>query len=293
MVYVLQVPKLYGIVYLLRCRPTDKVYIGQHKCRKLNLSALNLVQERWNGHVRDALIRRRKGGCILLWRAMRKYGASAFSPSLLTIAANQIELDEFENKYIREFKATGRHFGYNIREGGQRGTFTKATRRKMSRIQKRLSQTPAGRARAAEAGKRAFGQHPELAKAARAVANHYFTSKIHRRKVSKQFKNIPKSKEHKAKIQAALQMKGLEGHTFGFWLVLHPDPVQRLTKSGNVAKRRWLCLCTKCNNEYSVGQGNLTGGLTKQCNQCRLGSTSAIRVEPCQQLNDCQPPMPS
>ncbi len=94
------------LIYLLTNLTNGKRYVGQTRLP---------LARRWKQHLRDA----NNGSTTLIGRALRKYGAHAFSSSVLCTCASQKELDARECEYI---SVLGTHSslgkGYNLTAGG-------------------------------------------------------------------------------------------------------------------------------------------------------------------------------
>ncbi|GEM_PF-5755904 len=96
------------LVYIVRNRFNDKVYVGKHKG--------NNLQRRWKRHIRSA----ETGSQTHFHRAIRKYGADNFWACLLSNSASSIrELNEQERFYIAKYRANDTPFGYNMTTGGE------------------------------------------------------------------------------------------------------------------------------------------------------------------------------
>lgn len=97
------------IIYLVQNRLDNKIYIGQHRGSD--------PLRRWNQHVWDA--RNGNASCPIFYNAIRKYGASNFSVTLLSSHADsKQELDLQEIHFIEKYRANERDYGYNVTRGG-------------------------------------------------------------------------------------------------------------------------------------------------------------------------------
>jgi len=94
-----------GQVYLFRSLTERKVYVGQ---------TMQVDGERWQQHVAAAFC----GSTNFFHQAIRRLGASDFTEEILATATTRSELNELEQQFIAEFKATDAEFGYNTRIGG-------------------------------------------------------------------------------------------------------------------------------------------------------------------------------
>jgi group I intron endonuclease len=87
------------------------------------------VPTRWAGHRRTS---RRKGAGYHLHSAIRKYGPDAFEVSRLAWVATRSGANDLEKYFIALFRTYDSRYGYNLTMGGQGGTPTAETRRKIS-----------------------------------------------------------------------------------------------------------------------------------------------------------------
>ena len=92
-------------IYVIRHNVSGREYVGQTVQR---LSA-RMACHKWDAYNRSNSV---------INRAIRKYGVDAFTMELLAVANSMIELDELEQRFIRE-RDTLRPHGFNILEGGQ------------------------------------------------------------------------------------------------------------------------------------------------------------------------------
>jgi group I intron endonuclease len=105
-------------IYRLRNTVNGKSYVGQ---------TWYSIYRRWNLHRHEA---QGKSHCIKLVNALRKYGANAFEPELLTVAHTQEMADYWEAYFMKRFDSIQN--GYNLREAGANGRLSVETKAKMS-----------------------------------------------------------------------------------------------------------------------------------------------------------------
>lgn len=98
-----------GIVYLIRNTINRKVYVGKTVQNLDAYFADNLVAA-INGSKRKPL----------LYRAIRKHGAPAFSVEILETCA-AADLSEAEKKWIKSTQSCNSRYGYNLTTGGTGG----------------------------------------------------------------------------------------------------------------------------------------------------------------------------
>lgn len=88
-------------IYLIRCKVSKKVYVGQSKD----------VKRRWKYHLYD--FKRGKHGNAYLKYAFDKYGRENFEVEVLEFCEIE-KLDEREKYYFDFYKSTNPEFGFNI-----------------------------------------------------------------------------------------------------------------------------------------------------------------------------------
>jgi group I intron endonuclease len=66
------------------------------------------------------------------YNAVRKYGWENITWSVIAKCSTEEEMKEKEIQYIKDFRTLERDFGYNLREGGDGGTHSEETKRKIS-----------------------------------------------------------------------------------------------------------------------------------------------------------------
>lgn len=124
--------KGYGVIYIITCFASLKSYVGQAN----NYISGNKpwgLEGRWKSHVYEAYGNKRNK-CLLLNRAIRKYGKEYFVYKTLC-EVPQEELDEKETLWIKRFN-TFKPNGYNMTPGGQNFKITDEIRLKQSLAKK-------------------------------------------------------------------------------------------------------------------------------------------------------------
>ena len=106
----------YGVIYLITHRASGKMYIGQ---------TVRPLSWRWHEHQTSSY-------CALLHRAIKKYGAEAFSVFELDESTTKGGLDEREIFWMDFLGTRNRRLGYNLRGGGASGKHSDESRKKMS-----------------------------------------------------------------------------------------------------------------------------------------------------------------
>jgi hypothetical protein len=106
-----------GIIYLLTNTANGKIYIGQTK-EYSGVTALRKygLHNRWKDHVSSAN-RNTVKGCVLLNRAIRKYGEAAFTQDILVYCSIE-DRDKIEIALIYGYDSNNPKYGYNVCTGG-------------------------------------------------------------------------------------------------------------------------------------------------------------------------------
>src|SRR6266478_3230602 len=134
-------------IYSVRNTINDKIYIGQTKDFK----------KRKREHKCFA----RYGSTLLLHKAIRKYGFSAFEFKIVGEAKTETQADIAEKLWIRWLKTRDSRFGYNLAEGGlvNRGfKLSSELRNSISTRHRKFWQTSKGKALRKEQSKRMQGR---------------------------------------------------------------------------------------------------------------------------------------
>ena len=112
--------KRYGIIYKIRNKSNNKVYIGQ-TIKKYGFDqrySYDLYKNTKNIHLKSSI---------------EKYGIDNFEITKeFDIAYNKDELDRKEKYWISFYKSTDPKYGYNYQDGGSNGSPNEETRLKMS-----------------------------------------------------------------------------------------------------------------------------------------------------------------
>lgn len=192
-------------VYRVTNTVNGKSYIGICK---------GAVRLRWRRHCTDA-DRRKRSGCIILWKAIRKYGKETFALETLYEAVDWREACMVERGLIAQY-GTMSPSGYNITAGGQ-GTLgykawegrrhTTETKRKMSQWQigKKLSEETKRKISAKAIGRRKSPEEVEE------MRQRKFTQ-AHREKIRASLKGREFTPEWRAKISAGLKRRWARAH---------------------------------------------------------------------------------
>lgn len=114
-------------IYKIENKINGKVYIGQ---------SID-IEHRWSGH--KSKLRNSKHQNDYLQKSWNKYGEDNFDFSVIC-ECNKEDLDNKEIYYIDYYKSTDSKYGYNLREGGESGTMTETTIKKLRGLGSTLSQ---------------------------------------------------------------------------------------------------------------------------------------------------------
>jgi group I intron endonuclease len=105
------------IVYVITNKVNGRQYVGQ---------TIRSVEERWKQHCAS------NSNCVLLRRAIKKYGKVRFTVKVLMQCDSLKQMNRKEMYYIRLFKSLSPN-GYNLTSGGDSGGYqSKETRLKRS-----------------------------------------------------------------------------------------------------------------------------------------------------------------
>ena len=117
--------KIIGEIYKITNLTNNKMYIGQTRSHYLNKNKYRPFGHigRFKHHLNEAKRIEFHSSCKYLNSSINKYGSENFKCELITTCELE-ELDEFEQKYIKELNTKFPN-GYNLTDGGQKCGFTK------------------------------------------------------------------------------------------------------------------------------------------------------------------------
>ena len=118
--------KPYGVIYCITHKDTNRVYIGQ---------TVSTLKQRWASH-------RSTSFCVVLHRAIEKYGHENFSIEQIATADSKESLDVLESHYIEFFGSTDRATGFNLMRGGSFGKHSDESKKKMSIALRKAYENP-------------------------------------------------------------------------------------------------------------------------------------------------------
>ncbi len=130
---------VYGVIYKITNRVNGKLYYGQTK---------QPPNRRWSQHKQAA----KKGGKMILYEAIRKYGVENFTFEIVCECETLEELNQKEIHYIQEGNTLAPN-GYNAGRGGDNYEKTDETRKKLSNSNKGRIITPEWRENMSKARK--------------------------------------------------------------------------------------------------------------------------------------------
>jgi group I intron endonuclease len=181
-------------LYAVQNKVTDKIYFGQ--------TTQNL-ERYWNYNVNAAMCG--KDSKPLLYRAIRKYGANAFTVTVVGQADTKDQLDNWEKLAILVYGTQNTELGYNITAGGEGVLGYKPSDEEREANRQRAI------ARGVPKGFREGGK--------KYLENREF-SEEYRNNLSKASKGKPKSEEHKQALSEARKKM----------LASRPDVIEGLKK---------------------------------------------------------------
>ena len=112
--------EIYGIIYVIRNKVNNKLYIGQ-----------TTDKNGFNGRYNYNILKRTHNE--QLRRSIEKYGIESFNiDEEFDIAYSKEELDKLEDMYIKIYNTIDKNCGYNNKYGGANGKYSEETKQKMS-----------------------------------------------------------------------------------------------------------------------------------------------------------------
>lgn len=118
---------MYGEIYKIINKTTNKLYIGQAKKYTGKFDKPWGTEGRWKSHVYEA--HSGKDHCALLNNVIRKYGETDFIIEKICDCNSETELNENEKYYINLFNSISPN-GYNLTSGGDSHTDSETTKDK-------------------------------------------------------------------------------------------------------------------------------------------------------------------
>lgn len=198
-----------GIVYKITNKSNGKRYIGQ---------TTHSLEWRWKKHQYPS-------NCVLLHRAIKKYGKDGFELTIIARCDSMEELNHREEYYIKIFNTLSPN-GYNLDTGGKNKKASEETRQKISKAvkgrkrnphseesKKKMSLSHTGK-RASEETKKKLSvmrmgrkQTPQAIEKLRAFLKGRSKSKEHRLNLAKSREGMKLSEKHKSAIGNGLKKK--------------------------------------------------------------------------------------
>ena len=173
-----------GSIYKITNTANGKSYVGQ----TIHDAVKGRISEHLNG---------KSGGSRLVRRAIEKYGKDAFTYEILHDGIIPEFLDDLEIEAIKKFNTIAPH-GYNLKTGGEGGSLSEETCRRISKANKGRKRAP----------------HSEETKRKLSEANKGKTfSEETRRKISQAHKGKTLSEEHRRNMSEARKGKKQGPHS--------------------------------------------------------------------------------
>ena len=170
----------YGYVYKMTNRINGKIYIGQRKCRKTNMTEEDMLKDNYWGSGK------------ILKQAIKKYGLENFTKEIVAVCEDKEELNETETLFIALAKIGYGDDCYNIAAGGEGGNSLEyKTEEEMKEFSRKHS----------EAGKKRW-EDPEEHKKMSEIVKKRYEDPEERKKTSETSKKAwaNKTEEEKAEI---------------------------------------------------------------------------------------------
>ena len=131
--------EVYGIIYVIRNKVNNKLYIGQTTDKKgfngRYRESGKGIEKVYNHYKRKKY--HDKSYNVHLLHSIEKYGFDAYAiDEKFDIAYSQEELNKLEYMYIEIYECRNINKGYNDRYGGNNGKLSEETKRKLSKVKK-------------------------------------------------------------------------------------------------------------------------------------------------------------
>jgi group I intron endonuclease len=182
-----------GIIYLIKNKITNKVYIGK---------TIQDINRRFNCHINRAINDTTNN---YLYSSIRKYGKENFTIEPIDEANTIIELNEKEIYWIKHYNSNNKEFGYNRTLGGEGGDTWSLNQHKEI-TSKRLSDS----IRNSEKHKKATSSEAFKAKL-RKVLSPIWKSKEYREKLSlSKLGDLNPTKRPDVRLKMSLARKGMK-----------------------------------------------------------------------------------
>jgi len=184
--------KIYGIIYKIKNKINDKIYIGQ---------TIHSLKKRVNEHLN-------KTGCRKIHYALLKYSIDTFNISVIDNANSIEELNNLEQKYIKQFNSLHPN-GYNLTTGGNQNIMCQETREKLSKSKLKNKNPMYGKPVSKET-------REKLSEAHSGEKNHFY-GKTHTEETKKKMANAKKgtTKSEEFKIKMSKRMTGTNHPFYG------------------------------------------------------------------------------
>lgn len=131
--------EIYGIIYVIRNKVNNKLYIGQTTNKKGFKGRYHKkgegIERVYESHLYERKVNKSYNEHLL--NSIEKYGFNAFEViEEFDVAYSKEELDKLEDMYIKIYNTIDGDCGYNNKYGGSNGNHTQETKAKLSEINK-------------------------------------------------------------------------------------------------------------------------------------------------------------
>ncbi len=151
----------YGIIYKATNVITGKTYIGR---------TVGTLEKRWYEH------QRHESNCVYLKHAINKYGVKSFRVEELCTALDKESYSYLEEFFIDHYNTLAPN-GYNLKRGGNNGTFSEVSKERCRIAQKENWEVEGRREYYSEIVKEQWATNPELAEKRIAPIREYIDNK--------------------------------------------------------------------------------------------------------------------
>lgn len=132
-----EIKEIYGIIYIIRNKINNKLYIGQTTEERgfygrYNFSGVG-IERVYKYHLYNKKHNRKHNEHLL--NSIKKYGFDAFEvDEEFDIAYSKKELDKLEDLYIKVYNTVNKDYGYNNKYGGANGKHIEETKQRLRDI---------------------------------------------------------------------------------------------------------------------------------------------------------------
>ena len=236
--------EVYGIIYIIKNKVNNKIYVGQTSSKKGFKGRYPCggegIERVFKCHKRNRDNNRTYNEHLL--RSIEKYGFDAFEvDEEFDVAYSKEELDKLEDMYIKVYDCMNSDNGYNNKEGGSHGKYSKESKEKMSENKKGENNPMYGKC-LTEEHKRKLRESRKGVK----------LTKEHIEQLIKSKKGKPLSQEHRDKIS-----KANTGENNGFYGKHHTEETrQKMSEAKKGENNPWYGKSISQEQKKKISEAN-------------------------------------